>query len=85
MVTCDDHVGPHVFREPDTQDDENCSNPVDMPGFEHAYTENWSIGWYLCTCGEPWLNQAQRCITQPGGIGYQAAPETETSAPTGDA
>ena len=65
IVACDDHIGPHVFRHPDQEDDENCSNPVDLVGFEHACTDTWSIGWYLCTCGEPWLNQAQRCLTQP--------------------
>lgn len=64
IVTCDDHVGPHVFREPDVPDESECTNPVDMPDFEHACTDLWSVGWYLCTCGEPWMNQAQVCMTQ---------------------
>jgi len=75
VVTCDNHIGPHVFREPE-DDDGECPNPVDLPGFEHACTDIWSIGWYLCTCGEPWLNQAQRCMTQPAATGRHAGEKT---------
>lgn len=39
---------------------------VGRPDFQHECTDTWSIGWYLCTCGEPWLSQANRCMTQPG-------------------
>lgn len=64
VVECDDHVGQHVFREAEGGEPE-CTNPVDFPDFEHACTDIWSIGWYKCTCGEPWLTFADRCMTQP--------------------
>jgi hypothetical protein len=30
----------------------------------HECTDVWEVGCYLCTCGEPWLNQRQICMSQ---------------------
>lgn len=34
------------------------------PQVEHQCTDVWEIGYYLCSCGEPWLNERQICMTQ---------------------
>lgn len=82
VVECDDHVGQHVYREPD-DGEPACTNPVDFPDFEHACTDLWSIGWYLCTCGEPWLSRANRCMTQSGPIDRAATSGSHADRHTG--